>query len=151
MDMKRAWVVVADRRHARFHFHGGPGEPLLDAEPGEMKFPPQNEYADRPGRVHERSGTGRHGMEPSTHPGESELDTAGRAIAEALEKGAGDGAFDRVVIAATPKLIGAIRPHLSEAVNRRDVIEIRHRLLDLTPKELAERLDREGVVGRVKS
>jgi protein required for attachment to host cells len=90
-------------------------------------------------------------MEMSTPPDEAELGIAGRAIADALAKGATDDAYDRVVIAATPKLIGAIRPLLSDTVNRRDIIEIHHRLLQLSDKELAERLTKEDVIGPVRS
>ena len=147
---KRTWIVVADRRNARFYFHGGPGEPLHGAGPVAVEFPAVNEPADRPGRVHERAGQGRHGVEMPTHPKSAELAIAGRAIAEALERGASENAYDRIVIAATPELLGAIRPELATVVQQKDIIELRHRLVQLSDEELAARLDEEDVIGKVR-
>ena len=146
----RSWIVVADRRTARFFFHGAPGEALEQVGPVSMDFEPVNEPADRPGRVHERSGQGRHGMQMQTPPDKAELVVAGKAIASALGAAANSGAFDRVVIAATHELIGAIRPHLSTTVSGHPMIEIHHRLIQLSDKELAQRLTQEDVIGVVR-
>lgn len=116
-----------------------------------MAFTEVSRHADRPGRARDGLAVGRHQLEAPTSRRESELDVAARAIGQALRSGANAGAFDRLVIAATPTLIGAIRSHLPDAVRAVDIIEIRHRLLDLSKKELAQRLDKEGVVGRVAS
>jgi protein required for attachment to host cells len=146
MSGRRAWIVVADRRQAKVFSHAAPGEPLKDAGVS-LEFAPATEDSDRPGRVHERVGSGRHGMEPTRSGPETEREAAGRAIAETVGRGATDRAFDRLVIAATPELIGAIRPHLPGGL---DTIELPHRLVDLAHHELADRLDAEGVLGRVR-
>ena len=85
-----------------------------------------------------------------THPKSAELAIAGRAIAEALERGASENAYDRIVIAATPELLGAIRPELATVVQQKDIIELRHRLVQLSDEELAARLDEEDVIGKVR-
>jgi protein required for attachment to host cells len=146
---RRAWVVLADRRKARFFLHAAPGEALTEAGPGSLEFVPAKQAADRPGRVHERTGSGRSSVEPTTSAEHLERDTAGREIARVLTEGAAKGEFDRLVIAAAPELVGAIRPQLTVAVRDRLVGEIQHRLLDLPPKQLAARLTEEGMIGRV--
>ena len=89
-------------------------------------------------------------MEMTTNPNKAELASAGKHIAEALDKAANENAFDRLVIAATPELIGAIRPELSRSVEQRTIIELKHRWIQLNDKELAERLTKAEVIGLVR-
>lgn len=143
------WIVVADRREARFFHHVSSGARLTEAGPGVLAFEAAVGAADRPGRVHERVGAGRHGVESTAPLAETERERAGRAIADALNRAENEGAFAQVVVVATPKLLGAIRVHLREAVRRKLVGEIHRRLIDATPAELADRLTEAGFVGEV--
>ena len=134
----RTWVVVANGTTARALENEGVGKGLNPAPAFEMSVesPPTREQgSDRPGRVHDRFGPGRHAMEPKADWHRRDKALFAKAVAKRIESSARDGRFDRLVLIAPPKAMGDIRAALDRHV--RDLVtgEVTK---DLTHGDLAE-------------
>ncbi len=119
--MKVTWVVVADGARGRLlsvSGKQGPMRELYDLVHGETRLHGTLRETDRAGRTFDRSGSGRHAMEPRREPGDIEAEGFAREIAERLETGAREGAFDRLVLVAPPRFLGRLREVLPQAVAR---------------------------------
>ena len=67
MRATRTWIVVADGAIARLFENTGPGkgiQPLGDGEMRGERAATRDLGTERPGRVHDRMGPGRHAMAP---------------------------------------------------------------------------------------
>ena len=108
--------MVANGTSATAYENDGVGNglhPLPEFE-FHVESPPTRELgAERPGRVHDRFGPGRHAMEPKAdwhRQGKTEF---AQAIAERLETAIQKGHLDRLVLAAPPTMMGDLRTVLS--------------------------------------
>jgi protein required for attachment to host cells len=114
---KTTWILVAHRAGAILFQSHGPGVPLariaqIQNPRGRLKAGEVD--ADRPGRAFDRHGGGRH-----THSREESapdrIESAfALQLAERLEHGRVESAFDRLVLIAPPKMLGKLREALSE-------------------------------------
>ncbi|WP_126975888.1 baeRF12 domain-containing protein [Frigidibacter oleivorans] len=120
------WVVVADGRKAMvFDTEVAGGTPMLHVREEQAQFnPPDRDQAtDRPGSAGNRGdGTGS-SME------ETDFQRQGKErfatdLADWLYHRAHEGAFDRLVIAAPPVVLGAMRPALHKEVSDRVIAEV---------------------------
>jgi protein required for attachment to host cells len=113
--MTTTLVVVADRTHARFLVHAGPGK---DLEPsGTMDNPAgrkldQEIDSDRPGRVHDRHGGAPHALEREEPPHERAARDFARGVAAHVERARNDGRFNDLVLVAEPRFLGMLREAL---------------------------------------
>lgn len=75
-----------------------------------------------------RSGPGgqRSAFDRHTEPGDAERDRFARELAAEVEQGLGRGAYERLVIAAPPKLLGELRGHLSHRTAAHLVASVSH-------------------------
>jgi len=136
MHAELEWALVADGQHARFLEREVPfgawreraGEALEIANPRSRE-----QGTERPGRVHESSGTARHAIEPRTDPHREAKRLFARRLAERLEASAGQ--YQRLTLVAPPHFLGDLREELGEAARRK----LRGTLdKDLTHAPLAE-------------
>jgi protein required for attachment to host cells len=115
-----ALVVVADGRRALFLVNDGtPQAPSLSvaAEFQDDPNPPTREQgADRPGRVHESTGSSRSGVETTDWHDVAEQRFLER-VAAALDAFVRERGVKALCLAAAPRALGQLRPHLSPAVN----------------------------------
>jgi protein required for attachment to host cells len=113
------WVVVADAGRARFFERRGAKANLLERNDLAMTAPAVETPRDRPPRVHDRMGAGRHIIEPRATPRSAAhthfLAEVGRVINEAAER----GAFDKLTICAPPRALGLLRDCLSDTTKVR--------------------------------
>lgn len=132
---KGTWIVVADSDKAlllrNLTDHANPHFEVI----GQEEQPHVDEYADRPGR---RPGTGTtqiSGMEKS-HWHELARDRFAKELADLLYGHAHKGAFEQIVIVATPQLLGLLRDELHQEVANKVVAEIPKTLTNHTVSDL---------------
>lgn len=108
-------IVVADASRARFfERHGAKGK-LIELMDLAMVAPDVEVPRDRPPRVHDRMGAGRHAIEPRVTPREAAQERFLTNVAEAINKAAAGEAFDRLMLCAPPRALGLLRDQLSIA------------------------------------
>jgi protein required for attachment to host cells len=110
-NAKKTWVLVAHRTGATLYESHGPGAPLtvreeIDNPSGRLKTSELG--SDRPGRAYDRIGGGRHAMSSEQSPVEHIEQNFASQLADRLERGRNDHEFDRLVLVASPKLLGKL-------------------------------------------
>ncbi len=132
------WIVVADGTQAHVFESRGPGKRLTIVSDLDWSIPPmqsQDIGSDRPGRTFASSGTHRSAKVPSSDPAKHREDEFVREFADALDRKAQQGAFDRLIIAAAPAALGTLRKSLSDHVRGHIVAELDKDLTNVpTPK-----------------
>jgi protein required for attachment to host cells len=120
MKPVRTLVVLANDREARFLENDGVGKGLhqtrhLDRE-GLVSA--DIAYAAQPGRSQAAPGGARHGMEPSTPEDDQNRARFAAALAAEVDKALRKGGYDRLIVSAPAKMLGALRaklPHDAQA------------------------------------
>lgn len=143
MKAIRTWIVVADGAGARLFLNTGPGKGLQELPDGRMQTAleaTRSQGSDRPGRVHDRMGDGRHAMEPRIDWHEQQKQRFARELSQRLDAAAGGKAFDRLILVAPPKLLGALRSLLGAGARRLVTGELPKDLMRASEKELLSQL-----------
>lgn len=142
MALKTTWVLVSDGARAQFYVSDGHSlAPALDhtlAAP--TRSHAREAESDRPGRSFDSAGQGRHAMEPPTDWKTHEKDALARAVAEELRHAANRRDFDRLVVVASPEMLGDLRDCFDKVVAQRVVAEIAKDLTHLDARELPSHL-----------
>ena len=144
--MKKAvtWVLVADGARARILSAGGWGSglsPVSQAVDGDRRAS-REQGTDRPGRVHDRSGPGRHAMEPRVDWHEFEKQQFAKRMAVHLNRAAQQKAFDRLVLVAPPKALGDLRAALDKRTSELILAELDKDLTGKSERDLAKHLEK---------
>lgn len=120
------WVVVTDSEKALFlrnlTDHENPNLDLFDAEAQENPSD-REQGANRPGRMHD-GGMGQRSALDDTDWHELQKERFAADLAEKLYAEAHRGAFERLVLVASPKVLGDLRAALHKEVADRIVAEI---------------------------
>lgn len=138
------WVLIANGAQARVLENTGPGKGLQQVDGLDFAIDPlqaQDIMADRPGRSHSSVGSGRSAMEPRTNPVDHREAEFLRSLADMLERKQQSGAFDRLVIAASPTALGDIRQAMSPGVKKAIVAELSKDLTNLPTTKLGGHFD----------
>jgi protein required for attachment to host cells len=124
MKQKNTWVATFDEANCRiFSFNGVP-QRLEELVEERRSGPHKPEFSDRPGRTHARVGERRSAMAPRTD-GERRLETAFVvSLARDLARKAEAGAFDRLIVAATPRALGDFRAAADKGLTAKIVREL---------------------------
>lgn len=142
---KKTWVVIADGMHARIlsqDRHGAPLAPALDQElfnPAAHGFS-RDLKSDAPGRAFNTGSGGRHSMEPPTDPKTREKELFARRVAELINDAAGRKEFQRLILVAPPKILGALRANLDSHAKKLVAGEIHHDLVRTPVSEIERHL-----------
>lgn len=122
--MKENLVVVADHAHCRFFLMPNRNAPLIELEDiidPEGRKPAA--HADRPGRSFDRTGAGRHSMEPETNQTQIEATRLARHIGKRLDEMLSETTFNKgietIFLVAGPDLLGTLRHNLSDNIKKR--------------------------------
>lgn len=141
MKQRKTWVATFDEASCRvFSFNGVPRrlEELADQH---RSGPRKPHFADRLGRVHASVGERRSGMAPRTDP-ERRLEVKFvESLAAELDAKAKTGAFDQLIVAASPRALGAFRAVASKPLMARVVREIRGDYVNSDSTRLYEAID----------
>jgi protein required for attachment to host cells len=124
--MSETWIVAANRTDARIlsHRRGGKIEELETFICTEARQPGRARVSDAPGRSHDRKGPARHAMEPHTDVAEQLARGFARQIAERVEKGRNENAWDELVLVSGDRFLGFLREALSSHCREKVVAEV---------------------------
>lgn len=145
MKPKRTWILVADGAHGRILFTEGwdRGLTIVSAHESVAATKLTRELgADRPGRVQESANTARHAMEPRVDWQRHEKHLFAKEMAKALNKGAHDNAYDRLVLVATPAILGELRAALDKTARKLVSAELDKDLTQVPLHDLPKRLQK---------
>ena len=125
-------VLVANDGEARLLVNEGVGNGLSQlaqhsaAELDQDRF----EYADRRGRESAAPGMARHALEPRSSPQRQAREAFAAHLAAALRAAWQAGGYDRIMLAAAPRTLGALRaelgdlaPHVSASLDK-DLVKV---------------------------
>lgn len=143
MKPKTTWVLVADGDTAKVFSWLGQNSGLKAVEG--LMFEQEHLRArdinsDRPGRAFSSAGFGRSGYEPDQDPVDLREARFVRRVAEALGERLRRKEFDRLVIAAAPTALGALRPHLGKELQAAVMAEVPKDLTRSPTPKLEEQL-----------
>jgi protein required for attachment to host cells len=136
------WFLVADRARARILERGSDRaltevacfvEPAARAGEAELTD-------DRPPTVNESVGRARHSIEPHTPLRDKISARFARSLCDALETGRNEGRFDKLVLVAPPRFLGALHAELGKSLAACVVREVRHDFTSIGAQDLRERL-----------
>lgn len=139
--IRRIWIVVANGTTARALENEGAGKGLNPAPAFEMTIesPPTRDLgSDRPGRVHDRYGPGRHAMEPKADWHRQDKAAFAKSVVDRIESAARNHAFDRLILVAPPTVMGDLRAALGRHTHDLVSGEITKDLTHCSPDELVE-------------
>ncbi|MDH5435144.1 MAG: host attachment protein [Gammaproteobacteria bacterium] len=141
--MSHTWVLVADSSRARIfeaESSKGPLKELTDLIFPESRLHAQQLTSDLPGRTFDSNGPGRHDLEERTDVKESEAINFARSINAHLEKSRLNGAFRKLVVAATPSFLGILRKTLNSNTSKMVTQEIDKNLVKFDIKDVRKHL-----------
>lgn len=146
--MGKTWVLVADRVRARlFEFENE--KPALNEVEAfvnpEGRDPAGSRGDMRPTRSIESVGGARHAIEPHTTPEAKYADRFARRLHDALEQGRVQHRYERLVLVAPPRFLGALHGALGKNVRNRVVSEVRRNLTAMTPEQIREHLGEQAL------
>lgn len=146
--MGKTWVLVADRVRARL-FEIGDEKPALNevevfVNP-EGRDPAGSRGDMRPTRSIESVGGARHAIEPHTTPETKYADRFARRLHDALEQGRVQHRYERLVLVAPPRFLGALHGALGKNVRSHVVSEVRRNLTAMTPDQIREHLGEQAL------
>ena len=133
------WILIADGARAHIIANEGPGKGLKTI-PGQdytgTNLPTRELGTDKPGRTFDRAGVGRHSKEPRVDWHRFEKHKFAKSMAKVLDKAAGQGVFDRLILVAPPEILGELRSSLGKLASDRVVAELARDLTNLSIHEL---------------
>ena len=140
---KVTWILLADGSGGRILANDGVGHGLSAVVGAVFSHVPRRDsdvYSDRPGRVHDSHGPGRHAAERPTSGAEQDRVSFAREIEAFLAARSNAGDYDRLIVAAPPAFLGHLRAVRSKAVAERVHAEIASDLTRADTAALVEAL-----------
>ncbi|MCB1336720.1 MAG: host attachment protein [Maritimibacter sp.] len=137
-------VLLANDATARLFRNTGPGKGLSEIEDfsASLIAGANVRYADRPGRNAAAPGMAHHATVDLAEAVEEQSRAAFvRVVVEETAKRFAGGEYVRLVIAAAPATLGALRAHLPEALKAALVLDIAKDFVRLPPDEVVKRLE----------
>jgi protein required for attachment to host cells len=114
--MSTTWILVAERSSARLFAQRKLGGELVlvrEIAHPEGRRESHDLVSDRPGRTHEAGGSVVSTFEPRHTPAENVADAFAASLADTLNKGRNDHAYERLILVAEPRFLGLLRGALS--------------------------------------
>lgn len=135
------WVVIADGQQAQIYRLAAAGHALEPVADGALasasaQLRPRELGTDRPGRGISSAGATPHTFEPRVDVHRLEQDRFAQSVAERLNAAAAKDSFDRLIIAAAPKTLGALRAGLDGAASKRVTGELSKDLMKIPAHDL---------------
>ncbi|MGB0629839.1 MAG: host attachment protein [Alphaproteobacteria bacterium] len=149
MKPNKTWILVADAAHARIFENLGPGKALreLPAEQIDQETPLTRELgSDRPGRTHDSTGTARHAKVNKADWHEQAKAEFAKVLADRLNAACQNKSFDRLILAAAPRILGQLRGLLSPKVTSLVAAELNKDLTGVAPAELESHIAKVAAI-----
>ena len=141
--MTTTWILSANRSSASLFESDWPGNSmrrLQDIPHPQGRMQNKDIDTDKPGRVFDSFGQGRHSTSPKQEPTEHIAQQFAFDLAELLNKGRLTNAYDKLVLIAEPKFLGILRAALDKNTATLVVQSVNKELLDVKEEDLAEYL-----------
>lgn len=141
--MTKIWVLTANGSNATIFSADSPIAPLtslMSFDNPDTRAKQMELSSDRPGRSFDSYGEGRHAMAAEVEPKEQEQIRFAKLIADRLEQGRVENAFDRLIVVAAPAFLGLLRANFSAPLRSLLGLEIDKDYTALQPEELRTRL-----------
>ena len=136
-------IVIANGTKARLYFNDGPGHGLKarpDLDMARKEQHARDIQSDKPGRSFESQGGARHAIEYASDPQRvAERRFLGDIIAR-LRELEHDSAFDRLVLVASPKVLGDMRRLLPRSLGAKIYVDVNKDLTHLSDHDLVQHL-----------
>lgn len=139
----RTWILVANGTRARIVSNDGPGhgiKPLNELTFGIDAASVTELTSDRQGRVSDSAGSGRHALEAKQNPEDIHRMQFLNEVKDEISRRHGLGDFDRLIVVASPKVMGELRVILPNEVSGVVTGEIAKDLTHLTNDDLIKHL-----------
>lgn len=143
MKPTTTWILIADGAHARIFANRGPGKGIEAVEGGVFNGdhrPDRELLRDSPARTFESVGDTRHAITPKTDPHRELKRDFAKHLADVLDRGYAEKAFDRLVIVAPPTALGDLRAALTAQVKAHVYAELDKDLVKTPTVELPQHL-----------
>ena len=141
--MTTTWILTANRSSASLFESDWPGKSMRriqDIPHPQGRMQNQDIDTDKPGRVFDSFGEGRHSTSPKQEPTEHIAQQFALDLAELLNKGRLTNAYDKLILIAEPKFLGILRAALDKNTASLVVQSVNKELLDVKEEDLAEYL-----------
>ena len=145
--MEYTWILVADRTRARIvakpNAVPANGHPWHELEPlvyPEARVPDRALTTDKPGRVFDRKGSGRHAMTSEASAKEEAAERFAKTVARVLDKGRTNHLYQSLILVAEPGFLGTLQANLSVKTAKKVVDKIPKDLTTRPYKELTQNL-----------
>lgn len=141
--MTKIWILAANSGNATLFAADSPTAPLTELETfdnPEARAKQMTLTSDRPGRSFDSQGDGRHAMAVEVEPKEQEQIRFAKLIADRLERGRADNAFERLVVVAAPAFLGQLRANFGAPLSSMVSLEIDKDYTALRPDALRAQL-----------
>jgi protein required for attachment to host cells len=142
MKKAKLWYAIADGGSARFveRDAGGAFRTVVSFESARTHTPTRNIGADRPGRVHDRVGPGRHAVEPPSDFKQEAKEDFVKLVADELGAELKHGAFDQLMLVAPAGVLTELKQKLAKPVADVVVKDLQKDLTNVPDGALAEHL-----------
>jgi len=142
MSKAKLWYAIADGGQARFveRDEGGAFRTVVSFDSTKAHSSTRDIGADRPGRVHDRMGPGRHAVEPRQDFKQQAEEDFVKLVAEELAAELERGAFDQLMLVAPAGVLTELKQALAKPIAGRVVRELQKDLTNVADGALAAHL-----------
>lgn len=133
------WVILASTRNARVFENRGPTKGLHRVADKVWQAPPAAEFSSEPGMGHSRMGPGRFSVDQGNPQEEADIRFA-KSVVKSLETAQADKAFDRLVVAAGPHMLGLMRKAMNDRLRASVVAEFAKDLTEVSSDDLEQHI-----------
>ncbi len=116
MQKPKTWVTTFDGASSRVFILSGVPARLEEIVSERRDGPHKPNFDDRPGRVYASAGDGRSGVSHHTDPERRMEDEFVSELAQDLAAKASQGLFDKLIVAASARALGAFRTAAPKAL-----------------------------------
>ena len=141
--MTTTWILTANRSSASLFESDWPGKSMRriqDIAHLQGRMQNRDIGADKPGRIFDSFGQGRHALSSEQEPTAHIAQQFALDLAELLNKGRTTDAYDKLVLIAEPKFLGILRAALDKNTTALVVQTVNKELLDVKEEDLANYL-----------
>lgn len=141
--MDHVWILSANSHRARLMSAQRANGPLCEIESFDHpagRAKPSDLESDRPGRLFDSVGMGRHATSPVVDMHTQEQIRFARMLADRLEQGRLDHAFAGLVLVAAPEFLGHLRDAMAAPLAAKVTLALAKNYADLDPVTLRSRL-----------
>jgi protein required for attachment to host cells len=143
-------IVVADESEAHLLAMDGPRsrlQRLSKLENEAARLHERDLESDRPGRSYDRMGVSRHSVGGEHNAQRHQLERFAKQVADEVERGRIEHAFDRLVLIAGPRMLGLLREALPEASRSAVVAEVAKDLVHGDAEAIRSHIPPEALLG----